>query len=262
VSTALKPLAVGEHATPRHSLGLHGHLLDSSLASACLAEFAGTLLLVVAITGTAVPAVLNATIAGSALNSTSVALAGGFALTIIVAAIGRFSGAHVNPAVTAALAMRGRFPWRRVPAYLAAQVGGALCGALLVWAMDGSRARSIAHLGAPGPAAGVDVWRLIIAELVGTFILVFVVAAAAIDDRVPKTTASAAIGLALLVGIFVSGPISGAGLNPARALGPMIVAGTLHDWWVYVIAPPIGGFLALFIYERGIDHLSASADGQ
>ena len=82
-----------------------------------------------------------------------------------------------------------------------------------------------------------------------TFLLVLVIMSVATDDRVPRGIAAIAIGWALTAAIFISGPVSGAGVNPARAIGPMIPAGKFTDWSLYLVAPLIGGTLAATLYE-------------
>ena len=106
------------------------------------------------------------------------------------------------------------------------------------------------RLGAPAPAAGVPVGRALAAEAVVTFVLVLVVVAVATDSRVPRGIAATAIGAALAVAIVISGPVSGAGVNPARAIGPMILAGQFPDWWAYLAAPLAGGVVAVALYDR------------
>jgi len=109
---------------------------------------------------------------------------------------------------------------------------------------------SIAHLGATAPAAGVSAGRVLAAEAVVTFVLVLVVVAVATDTRVPRGIAAMAIGAALAVAIVISGPVSGAGVNPARAIGPMILAGQFTDWWAYLTAPLAAGAIAVALYDR------------
>jgi len=94
------------------------------------------------------------------------------------------------------------------------------------------------------------IWRIVSVEGVVTFLLVLVVVSVATDSRVPAGVAALAIGSALAAAILISGPISGAGVNPTRALGPMIVASKFTDWWAYIIAPLIGGTLAITAYDR------------
>jgi glycerol uptake facilitator-like aquaporin len=97
---------------------------------------------------------------------------------------------------------------------------------------------------------GVGAWRAFAAEAVVTFVLVLAVVSVATDNRVPVGVAATAIGAALAAAILVSGPVSGGGVNPARSLGPMIVAGKFTDWWVYLTAPFVGGLLAAALYEQ------------
>ena len=208
--------------------GLHGHRLESSPGRAVAVECIGTFVLVLAIISTAIAAQLSEAIAGAPYDSLAVPLAGGFALVVVVASFGHLSGAHLNPAVTVGLALNRRFPRRHVPAYVTAQLAGAIVAALAAWVLFGSKARSVASLGATLPAAGVGIGRVFAAEGTVTFVLVLVVLAVATDHRVPQGVAAVAIGFALAAAIFISGPISGAAVNPVRALGPMIVARQVH----------------------------------
>jgi glycerol uptake facilitator-like aquaporin len=130
------------------------------------------------------------------------------------------------------------------------QFAGAIGAALVAWTIFGDRARTVADLGATFPAAGVTSWRALVAEAVVTFVLVLVIVSVATDDRVPRGIAAIAIGWALAAAIFISGPVSGAGVNPARSIGPMIPSGKFTDWWVYVVGPLVGGVVAATVYER------------
>jgi MIP family channel proteins len=230
--------------------GLHGHPLASNMATVAVVEAVGTFILVLTIISTAIAATLARPIAGPAYDSLAVPLAGGFGLAIAVASLGHVSGAHLNPAVTVGLAVNQRFPWAYVPAYVIAQFAGAIGAALVAWTIFGDRARTVADLGATFPASGVTSWRALVTEAVVTFVLVLVIVSVATDDRVPRGTAAIAIGWALAAAIFISGPISGAGVNPARSIGPMIPSGKFTDWWVYVVGPLVGGVVAATVYER------------
>jgi MIP family channel proteins len=170
------------------------------------------------------------------------------ALGSMVAAFGPVSGAHLNPALTLGLALNRRFPWTYVPAYVIAQFGGGIGAALLAWGLYGDKAKTIAHLGATFPAQGVDVWRVLGAEALVTFLLVTVGVAVASNERTAPGVAAIAIGSALATAILISRPISGAGVNPARAFGPMILAGQFTDWWAYLLGPLVGGALAVALY--------------
>ena len=133
-----------------------GSASASNLARVMLAEAIGTFLLVLVGTAVAIAATLGKNTAGPAYNSLAVALSFGLILIPIVGALGQVSGAHVNPAVTLGLAVVRRFPWRYVPAYVAAQFAGAVLASLTVWAAFGHGAYHDAHLGLPSPVHGTD----------------------------------------------------------------------------------------------------------
>jgi MIP family channel proteins len=230
--------------------GLHGHPFDANVARVAAVELVGTFLLVVTIVGAVVAAALSDPVAGAPYGSLAVPLAGGVGLAIGISALGHLSGAHFNPAVTIGLAVNGRFPWRWVPAYLLAQFGGSTTAAAAVWCIYGGRARSIARLGTPSPASHVALGQTLAAEAVGTFVLVLVVVAVATDERAARTVAALSIGSALAAAILLTGPISGAGLNPARSFGPMLTADTFATWWPYLVAPLIGSCVAVALYDR------------
>jgi MIP family channel proteins len=210
----------------------------------------GTFILVLTIANAVIAASLAKPIAGAAYGSLAVAAAGGLALAVAVAVLGPVSGAHLNPAVTLGLAVTRRFPWRNVPAYLASQLFGAVAAALAAWALWGDRARVVSHLGASFPPVGTSAWQAFGAEAAGTFILVLAIVWVTSDRPASPALATSTIGAALAAAILSSGPISGAGLNPARAIGPMIVAGEFTDWWVYVTAPLLGATLAATLYDK------------
>ena len=169
---------------------------------------------------------------------------------MLAASLGPISGTHLNPAVTLGLAAGGRFPWAYAPVYLAAQFAGAVGGAAVTWVLYGHQARAVASLGATYPATGVSAARVCAAEGVVTFVLVLVIISVATDSRVPRGVAAVAIGAALAAAIVISGPVSGAGVNPARAIGPMILVGRFTDWWAYLAAPVVAGVLAVTLYDR------------
>jgi MIP family channel proteins len=226
--------------------GLHGHVIGSNVARTGIAEAVGTFLLVLTVIGTAIAATLEKPSVGVPYGSLAVPLAGGLILIAVVAGLGPISGAHLNPAVTIGLAVNGRFPWRYVPPFVAAQFLGAVVAALAGWAIFGNKARYLASLGATLPAQGVSAGDVLVTEAFVTFLLVAVMVSVATNSRVPAALAAAAIGFALTAAIL----ISGGAVNSARALGPMIVAGKLTDWWAYVLGPLAGSILAVGFYER------------
>jgi glycerol uptake facilitator-like aquaporin len=123
--------------------------------------------------------------------------------------------------------------------------------ALATWVtFGGAGARSEAKLAATYPAQGVGDLQAFLVEILITFILVFVVMAVATDGRAPAAIAPIAVGFALAVGVFIAGPVTGGSVNPARSLGPMLVAADLTSVWLYILGPIIGGVLGALLYDR------------
>jgi len=230
--------------------GLHGHSLNICIVRATIAEAVGTFFLILAISATATAAALGRAIVAGPYDSLTMPLVAGMVLAAIVASLGPVSGAHLNPAVTVALAMNRHFPWRYVPAYAAAQLAGAIAAALAAWGAYGPRARSVALLGATLPARGVGAGQTLGIEIVATCLLVTVIVGVATNPRAPAGIAPVAIGFALAAIVFEAGPLTGASVNPVRSLGPMIVTGRFTDWWCYILGPLAGGAIAVTLYER------------
>jgi MIP family channel proteins len=240
--------------------GLYGSQIDAShLVGAAIAELVGTFILVFGGTAVAVGAILARPTAGPAYDSLAVALAFGLALAAVVAAVGHVSGAHVNPAVTLGMAAAKKFPWNYTPVYIGAQLVGAVLAALATWLTFGGPGRSEAKLAATYPAQGVGDLQAFLIEILITFILVFVVMAVATDERAPAAIAPIAVGFALAVGVFIAGPVTGGSVNPARSLGPMLVAGDLTSVWLYILGPVIGGVLGALVYDRFMAQTEAPA---
>ena len=195
--------------------------------------------------------------AGAATNAAGglvgVALAHAFALALAVWIFGSVSGAHVNPAVSIALALKGRLAWVDVALYVVAQLVGAFLAALMVWATFG-QAGVDAGLGATHVGSGFSTAGALLAEIVGTFLLVSAVYILAVRERVPVGFAGLGIGVALGAAILAIGPVSGASLNPARSFGPELVltiAGD-PDWskfWIYLVGPIVGAILAVYAHD-------------
>ncbi len=167
--------------------------------------------------------------------------------TVVVAtvyALGHISGNHINPAVTVGLAVIGKFPWSRVPAYVAAQLVGATIGAAAILGVLGPRASEVG-LGVAAFGDGVGIGQAFLAEFVGTFILVFTVFGV-IHRKAAAGFAGIAIGLVVFAAIIPVAPATGASINPARTVGPMLVqqlAGGTVQWAqlpVYLLAELAG----------------------
>lgn len=204
-----------------------------------LAESLGTFSLVLAGCGAVV--VESQT---GALGHVGVALTFGLVVAMMVAAVGHISGAHINPAVTVAFALFRHFPWRAVPAYVVAQLGGAVAGAAALVALFG---RGEAALGATSPAGGA--MQSLGLEVLLSAALMFVITAVATDTRAVGELAALAIGAAVAVGALWGGPISGASMNPARSFGPALFAGAWQAHWLYWLGSLIGAALGAGAYR-------------
>ena len=225
------------------------------LSRRLLAELIGTALLVVFGAGSVVAALRlgHGTLDYPGLGM--IALAFGLVIAIVIYGFGTTSGAHINPAVSISLAAVRRFPWREVPAYVAAQLVGAVLGGLLIVAVFGARATDLGGVGSTTLSEGTGYLRGIVAEVIGAFLLLFTIMALAVDRRAPTGWAGLIIGLAVTTDILLIGPVTGASMNPARTFGPYLtntLFGGSTPWaelGVYVIGPLIGGVLAAVAYD-------------
>jgi len=214
-----------------------------SLVGASIAEAVGTFLLLFFGVG----AILAAGGAGDAAQKLAIGLAFGLAILAAAYTLGHVSGAHLNPAVTIGLVASGRFPAAALPAYVAAQLLGAILGVLAVDAVfaDGDVAASVTQ-----PGEGVGVGAAFLAEAILGFALMLVVKGTAVDDRAEGPAAGLAIGLVIAAGHLAMIPVSGASFNPARSVGSAVVGGELGDLWIYLLAPVLGAVAAALLYER------------
>jgi len=196
-----------------------------------------------------------------------ISLAFGTIVVATVYALGHVSGNHINPAVTLGLAATGKFPWSKVPAYLAAQVAGAVLGSVAILGVLGQKASDVG-LGVAAYGAGVGAGQAFVAEFVGTFILVFTIFGV-IHRKAAAGFAGVAIGLVVFAAIIPVAPATGASINPARTIGPMLVqqvaGGTVH-WGqlpVYLLAECLAGVLAGLAYtlvsRTSADHQADAA---
>lgn len=178
-----------------------------------------------------------------ALGHIGVAFTFGLVIMVMIAAVGHLSGAHFNPAVTVAFALTRHFPWREVPFYIGGQFLGALFGAITLRLLIGD----VAGLGATLPAGSAA--QSFGLEVLLTAALMFVIIAVATDTRAVGETAALAIGATVALDALWGGQISGASMNPARSLGPALVAGIFEQQWIYLTAPFIGAAIGGFVYQ-------------
>jgi aquaporin NIP len=170
-----------------------------------------------------------------------VSLAFGGTIMVMVIALGHLSGAHFNPAITLAFAVTGHFPWRRALSYIVAQILGALAACILL-----ALVLPIGPLVAQGSLAGAPAFLV---EVLATFLLGFVIIAVATDPRTPPGMAGIAIGATVALGALVAGPLTGAAMNPARALAPALLASRPGGLAVHLAGPLVGGVLGMLAYE-------------
>lgn len=208
-------------------------------------ELVGTFVLVFIGTG--------AVVATQGENLVAIGLAFGFAVLIVIYAIGHASGAHLNPAVTIALAAIGKFPVRSVAPYVAVQVVGGVLASLAVFALFGDAGRDAPLLlGATAPGEGFSGGDALLCEVLITAILLVVIVGTATDERADAPAVGLGVGFTVAAGILAFGPVSGASFNPVRSLAPMLVAGEFPAWAAYVAGPLIGGLLGAVLYDRVI----------
>ncbi len=236
---------MGQWKLSADSLGLTEADFGQKTWQAVFAELIATALFVFVGAGSVI-------VVGGPLTDTggvvAIALAHGLVIALLVAAIARISGGHINPAVTFGAVITGRMKLSTGVLYVAAQLTGAVIGALLLEAalvgeVEGNLGAHVLNLEVlEGRGAGVLV------EAVLTFVLVFAVFATAMDKRGMANLAPIAIGLAVLVDHLVGLRLTGASMNPARSFGPALVADFWDDHWVYWLGPLIGGGLAALVY--------------
>ncbi len=201
------------------------------------AELWGTFLLVLVGAGGAVASAQS----GGELSRTAAAVGPGIMVMVAVYFIGSVSGAHLNPAVTLAFALRRNFPWTRVPGYVTAQLVGAALAAGFLRALFGP----VADIGATVPSHGVTALKAVVIEGVITAGLVNVILATASGARNIGTNAGIAVGgYIALTGLWAS-TFTGASMNPARTLGPDLLRGDFSTTWVYLVGPLVGAVVGV-----------------
>ncbi|HWA29927.1 MAG TPA: aquaporin [Rhizomicrobium sp.] len=197
----------------------------------------GTFLLVVVAAGADVVAAGS----GGAVTLAMAVTAPGLMVMAIIYFMGTVSGAHLNPAVTFAFALRGNFPWGRVPGYLGAQIVGGVLAALFLRAMFGT----IGNLGATFPGTGIIETQAFLMEVLLTAGLVNTILGTASGARNIGTNGAIAVGGYIVLAGLWAAPVSGASMNPIRSLGPAIVLGDLHAAWLYLAGPFLGATIAV-----------------
>ena len=256
----------------------------SQLFGECSAEFFGTMILILFGVGVVAQVVTGGfpTTTGATGDYNSIAWGWGLGVAMAVFVAGRVSGAHLNPAVTVALAVFKGFSWRKTAPFIAAQTAGAFVGALLVrWAysdainrVDPGHTKATQGIFSTSPGAGVSIPTAFLDQVIGTAILVMVIFAltSAVNNPPLANTAPLFIGL-LVVGIGLGwGANAGYAINPARDFGPRVASWLTgyHDamfsangpdlyFWLPLTAPLIGGVIGGALFVFGIERFLPTA---
>jgi len=225
-----------------------------SLAKKSVAEFIGTFWLVLGGCGSAV---LAAGIPGLGIGFVGVSLAFGLTVLTMAYAIGHISGCHLNPAVSLGLAVAGRFKWSELPAYVIAQVLGAIvAAAILAWIASGAPGFDLVASGLASNGygdhspQGYSMESGFVTEVVMTLMFLIIILGAT-DKRAPAGFAPIAIGLGLTLIHLISIPVTNTSVNPARSTGPALIVGgwAVAQLWMFWVAPIIGAAIAGLVYR-------------
>lgn len=212
--------------------------LDSSLEwRRIFSEIWGTFLLVVVAAGAGVVAARS----GGAVTLSMAVVAPGLMVMVIIYFMGTVSGAHLNPAVTIAFAVRRNFLWSRVPGYIFGQIAGGIAAAIFLRSMFGTAG----ELGATEPGVGVSALQALAMEVLLTAGLVNTILGTASGARNIGANGAIAVGGYIALAGLWAAPISGASMNPVRSLAPDLVRGDFGAAWVYLIGPLAGAMIAV-----------------
>lgn len=186
---------------------------------------------------------------GAGLGLLGISIAVGLVVATMVYALGYISGCHINPAATVAFWVTNRIEANKAVFFIASQLVGAVAGGYLLGILFPQAIASV-HLGVTSLGKGVTLSQGILMEFILTFLLVLVIFATAIDQRSPRGFAGLAIGVVMLIGVMVGGPITGGSMNPARVFGPAVASGFFVNHLVYWVGPILGGIAAGLLYDN------------
>lgn len=202
-----------------------------------LAECWGTFLLVVVAAGANVVAAYSP----GRITPAMAVVAPGLMVMAAIYFMGHVSGAHLNPAVTMAFALRRNFPWNRVPGYIVAQTIGGVAAAIFLRLMFGT----IGALGATVPGASVGSGKALAMEVLLTAGLVNTILGTASGARNIGTNGAIAVGGYIALAGLWAAPISGASMNPVRSFAPDLVRGDVSTTWIYIVGPVLGALIGV-----------------
>jgi MIP family channel proteins len=213
---------------------------------ALLAEFIGTFALI--FVGVLVIHHLGQAEAGLI----GIAFAHGLAIACLASATGAISGGHLNPAVSFGFFLGKKMTLPAMLGYWVAQCLGAVVAAICASMVVVGDGMMVVGNGVPAPMRNLSMGAAILAEAIATFFLMFVIMGTAVDKRAPKV-GGIYVGLAVTMGIYAIGPMTGAALNPARWFGPALITGKLQDAVIYIVGPMIGAAVASLVYTMALE---------
>jgi MIP family channel proteins len=222
-------------------------VIEQRSPAAYIAEFLGTFVLVFAIT---LSVTLFVNSQGTGSDWVVVGLVHFLVLFVLVMTLGSISGAHLNPAVTVGLLALRKIRPNDAVVYILLQLAGAVAGALVTKFLLIDTLADQQNDGAPALNRSLlgSTFGGLIAEGIGTFVLVWTIVAVAVNPRAARDWAGLAIGGALGLQVMILGPLTGGSVNPARWFGPALVGTQWDDWWLYIVGPLGGGVLAAVLY--------------
>lgn len=204
-----------------------------------LAEVVGTFFLVLVAAGAPM---MGVAVEGS-VHRLAAVVAPGMMVMAVIMSIGKISGAHLNPGVSLAFALRGDFPWRRVPGYIIAQLMGAsIAGYFLQYLLHTS-----AKYGSTYPAGGYDAWSAFLMEFILTFGLLMVILGTSSGAQNIGIVGAIGVGSYIALAGMWGSPVSGASMNTARTFGPNLASLDFTAFWAYVAGPLLGALFAVLI---------------
>jgi aquaporin Z len=248
-NTVAMHLGLRSLGQPNSIMGQFDFWDDSLEARRLFSEFLGTFLLVLVAVG---GGVVNARFGGHVISTGEQVVAPALMVASIILFMGTVSGAHLNPVVSIAFALRGDFPWKRVPAYIVAQFAGSVVATLLLWALVGEHGAA----GLTLPGHGISTSTAMVWELVLTGGLVSTILGTASGAQQIGPLAAIGVGSYIALAGLFGAPVSGASMNTARSLGPALVLDDWTSWWAYLVGPLLGAVVAV-----GIAYLLRGAGG-
>ena len=229
--------------------------METNSTSKFFAEFFGTMVLVLMGCGSAVIAGANGT---TGVGLLGISFAFGLSVVAMAYAIGHISGCHINPAISIAMVVAGRMKAAEAAIYIIAQALGAIAGAAILMLIASGKAgysTAVTGLGQNGfgdlSPAHYSLQSGFIAEVVFTFIFLFVIFGSTSTKNIHGGFAGISIGLSLVLIHIVGIPITGVSVNPARSIGPALLVGgqAISQLWLFIVAPVLGGVLCAVVWR-------------